>query len=59
MELKKLKLIDATAFMNRYNVELEEYSMYSVYSTSEWSSWNSGDRFQLFWAFISVPSELK
>ena len=32
MEKKKLKL---TVFMNRYNVELEEYSMYSVYSTSK------------------------
>ena len=47
--------------MNRYNVELEEYSMYSVYSTSK-----SGvaeivvnDILQRFWTFISVPSELE
>ena len=50
--------VNVTVFMNRYSVELEEYSMYSVYSTSK-SSWNSGERFQRFWTFISVRSELE
>ena len=45
--------------MNRYNVELEEYSMYSVCSTSKnGAAGNSGDRFQRLWTFISVPSEI-
>ena len=51
--------------MNRYNVELEEYSMYSVYST--WKSGVAGivvidlhDFGLLFqYRMISVPFELE
>ena len=45
--------------MNRYSVELEEYSMHCLFHLKEWSNWNSGEGFQRFWTFISVRSELE